>query len=264
MKKVFRLIIACICLVASGYMIKATREIFLIETTVYSFSYLIATLALIYLAYGLLDPILSPRNVDDEDIEYEPAQMSLLKDEPVKDINMPKISEEHNDGLNERNKKKNGNAGAGLIVLIVIIAIIYSNSQKQAPAPTQTPMAQDEKVYNTSKEWFDNDVAYNLLSQLQIASETLIKDVERVEIKLDLREFKVEPVNEGALDDEGIKYKYYYLCSGKYTDKSNQRIHDFIAGIAFEDNDAMKNGPYARLYYVSTSGHSQIYIQPKQ
>lgn len=242
MKKVFRLIIACICLVASGYMIKATREIFLIETTVYSFSYLIATLALIYLAYGLLDPILSPRNVDDEDIEYEPAQMSLLKDEPVKDINMPKISEEHNDGLNDRNKKKNSKSISTIIVIVIIFLFL-----KKCNSTLDYLITPSNEVYSTSQEWLDKDSMVK--AALQTIAIESIKEVERVEIKLDYGKLDFLALNDG-IDTGDIKYKYYYICKGQYTDKSNQTIHDFAIGVGFKDDAAMKEqSPYTVLYY---------------
>lgn len=137
------------------------------------------------------------------------------------------------------NKKQQFIYGA-IVILLFIIAFksCFSTEPKE------------EKVYTTSKEWLEND--YKTKGALMTVAEKVVKDVEKLEAKMNWTEYKYSANDKGIYDENDKFYKYDYSILGSYTDKSTTKIYKFKIDIAYEDDAAMKEkSPYAVLFYAN-------------
>lgn len=136
-------------------------------------------------------------------------------------------------------KADKSQAIAAVIVIVIIFLFLKQCNDNQ--------VATSNKIYSTSQEWLDNDSMVK--ASLQAIVIDVVEQIERVEIDIDRRRFEVKAMNDGIKRDNYL-YKYYYICSGQFTEQSNKTIHDFTIGVAFKNDDEMKEqSPYTILYY---------------
>lgn len=131
-----------------------------------------------------------------------------------------------------------------ICIAIIVIAVVSMFKSCFSTEP------QEEKIYTTSKEWLDNDTETK--ASLMTVAEKVVKDVEKLEAKMNWTEYKYSANDKGIYDENDKFYKYDYSILGSYTDKSTSKIYKFKIDVAYEDDKAMKEkSPYAVLFYAN-------------
>ncbi len=134
--------------------------------------------------------------------------------------------------------KKINNLKIGLLFIAFCLGLCSCSSSvppKEKPVPS------------TASEWLETEDGFT--AELEAMAETFIEEYEGVEVRTKYG-CEFTPIDSYTKSTDDKVFKYGFIVSGQYTDKSTNKIGDFVIKLFLKDGEFQKeNRTYACLYY---------------
>lgn len=136
--------------------------------------------------------------------------------------------------------KKLNNLIIGLLLTALALGLCACSTDEP---PKEKP------VPSTASEWLETEDGFN--AELEAMAETFIEKYEGVEVRTKYG-CEITPIDSYTKSNDDKVFKYGFIVSGQYTDKSTNQIGDFVIKLFLKDGEFQKEDrTYNCLYYRS-------------